>query len=370
MKMYTKIVFWVLTYLILSPGLFNDCYAQEREENLPIRALLLGAPDSEDLPLFTKFIRDALPKEGVNTLVVRFRYKYQFESHPELADSGALSQEEVKQILMACKDAGVKLIPKMNFLGHQSSREKVFTLLTEYPEFDETPHYELPVPYVWPNEHDFYCKSYCPSHPDLHKILFALMDDLIEACEADAFHVGMDEVFYLADSKCPRCSGRDKAELYAEEVTRLFNHLKENNIEMWMWGDRFLDGKTTGLGMWQASMNATFRAVELVPKEIMICDWHYREAPPTPGYFALKGFNVLACPYTNAEVALAQLEHIKQVKESSNKRIASRLKGIFQTSWGNAKDFIQAYYGEEEVSGRDKSCADCFKRLFAAVRGE
>lgn len=99
----------------------------------------------------------------------------------------------------------------------------------------------------------------------------------------------------------------------------------------------------------------------------MICDWHYREAPPTPGYFALKGFNVLACPFTDANVALSQLEHIMQVKESSNKIIGSRLKGIFQTSWGNAGDFIRAYYGEK-ADARNIECAECFKKLFKAVR--
>lgn len=367
MKTHLKILSFVLISVILSTGLHNLCYAQEKEKGLEIKALLLGAPDSEDLQLFNKFIREALPEEGVNVLVVRFRYKYQFESYPELADEGALSKKEVKQILQACKDAGVKLIPKMNFLGHQSSGTKVSPLLTEYPEFDETPHFEPPDPYVWPNEHDFYCKSYCPSHPDLHKVLFSLMDELIEVCEADAFHVGMDEVFYLADSKCPRCSGRDKAELFAEEVTRLFNHLRGKNITMWMWGDRFLDGKTTGLGMWQASMNTTHKAIDLVPKDIMICDWHYNEAPPTPAYFALKGFNVLVCPYTDADVALSQLEHINQVRNSSNKQIATRLKGVFHTSWSNAKGFIQAYYGED-VKENDKNCAECFRKLFSEIR--
>jgi len=369
MKKYPEFFTLFILCCVLSFGLNDRCTAQNADEKLPVRALLLTAPDSKDLPLFTKFIREALPEEGVNVLVVRFRYLYQFESHPELADSGALSREEVKQILHACKDAGIKLIPKMNFLGHQSDRRKVNPLLTEYPEFDETPQFELPVPYVWPNENIFYCKSYCPSHPDLHPILFSLMDDLIEVCEAEAFHVGMDEVFYLAESQCPRCSGRDKAELYAEEVTRLHNHLQSKNIEMWMWGDRFLDGKTTGLGMWEASMIATSRAIDLVPKDIMICDWHYQEAPPTPGYFALKGFNVLACPCADAEVALAQLEHIMQVKENSNQVIRSKLKGVFQTTWGNSGDFIRAYYGEESDE-RSIKCVECFKELFKAVRGK
>ncbi|MDR0574971.1 MAG: family 20 glycosylhydrolase [Tannerella sp.] len=56
-------------------------------------------------------------------------------------------------------------------------------------------------------------KSYCPLHPDVHKIVFALIDELTAVFETDLFHAGMDEVFYIGDDKCPRCSGCDKAEL-------------------------------------------------------------------------------------------------------------------------------------------------------------
>lgn len=73
--------------------------------------------------------------------------------------------------------------------------------------------------------------------------------------------------------------------------------------------------------------------------------------------------------HRDAEVALAQLEHIMQVKENSNRAISSKLKGVFQTSWGNAGDFIRAYYGEE-VDKKNIECAECFKKLFKAVRGE
>src|SRR5436189_5135332 len=55
--------------------------------DLPVRALLLSVPHPTDVPLFCKFIREVLPKEDVNTLVVRFEYQYKFQSHPELVDS-------------------------------------------------------------------------------------------------------------------------------------------------------------------------------------------------------------------------------------------------------------------------------------------
>src|SRR6185436_15981231 len=61
--------------------------ASETWGDLPVRALLLSVPHPAEVSLFCKFIREVLPKEDVNTLVVRFEYQYKFQSHPELADT-------------------------------------------------------------------------------------------------------------------------------------------------------------------------------------------------------------------------------------------------------------------------------------------
>jgi len=350
-------------------------HTYERWNDLPIRALLLSVPASEDVPMFCNFIREALPREGVNTLVVRFRYQYQFKCHPELADRGALSEADVKQIVLACREAGIALVPKMNLLGHQSEELELMPLLAHYPQFDESPHLNPPDPWVSPGQFDFYCKSLCPLHPDVYPILFALMDELIEVCEADSFHAGMDEAWIIGDDHCPRCAGRDKAELFAYITTRLHNHLAEKGRRMWIWSDRLIDGKTTNLLGWQASMNGTHRAIDLIPQDIIICDWKYEDAPPTPAYFAVKGFDVLASSCYNPEAAIGQLEQIYLIRKNAKRAffsttLSSRMKGVFATSWIDAKAFIDAYY--EPDSGLHTDLAinttRTFKELFAEIR--
>lgn len=353
----------------------QEIYSQKdaKEWNkLPIKALLLAPPEPGQVESFCHFIRDALPKESINTLVVRFKYRYKFESHPELADTLALSKSEVKQIVQACKDVGVRLIPKMNLLGHQSEGTHVEPLLIKYPEFDESPGVDPPVPWVdaYP-QGGFLCKSLCPQHPDIYKILFPLMDELIDVCEADAFHVGLDEVWIIAHEKCPRCFGGDRSAIYAEHVRNLYNHLKSKSCEMWMWGDRLIDGKTTGLGAWQASLSDTHRAIDLIPKDIMICDWKYEDAPPTPEYFAMKGFNVLVSTFWKSDVAIEQLKMLEMVRkngarESYSPILSSRMQGIFATSWEPAENFINTYYGR--LAKRDSKAAKAFKTIMEYVR--
>ncbi len=330
---------------------------------LPLRGLHLSAPSPSHLQECERFIREALPKEGVNTLVMEFDYSYQFHSHPEVAEPGSLNKDQVREIAAACHDANVRLIPQINLLGHQSWSDHTEGLLRSHPEFDETPG-------KYPNNKGIYCRSYCPQAPGLHKVLFDLIDELADACQSDAFHVGMDEVFILADKDCPRCAGHDKAQLFADEVNRLHEHLDSKHLEMWMWGDRFLNGTSTGLGEWEASAIGTEGAATKVPKDIVICDWHYEKPEPTPAYFASLGFRVAACPWRDASVALSQLAFVNQARTQSNSTLGSKFLGVLDTTWCGADEFVDAYNGKAGASKAAVEAADCFKKLFTAVRAE
>ena len=229
-----------------------------------------------------------------------------------------------------------------------------------YPEFDETPKVQLPEKYEWPNTDELYCKSYCPLHPAVHKVVFDLIDEICEVFETDAFHAGLDEVFYIGHEQCPRCCGKDKAELFAGEVTKIRNHLKETDRELWIWGDRLIDGKTTGIGLWEGSYNNTHRAIDLIPKDVVICDWHYERPDPTAVLFAAKGFNVLTCPWQNTENALEQEKLLRILIAGATADMHPKYRGMLQTVWGSAKGFMDSYKGNSK--SEDKS-ATCFKEL-------
>jgi hypothetical protein len=244
-------------------------------------------------------------------------------------------------------------------------------LLKAYPEFNETPWVptgEESSNLKWPNEWGLYCLSYCPLHPDLHPILFDVIDELVDVFEADAFHAGMDEIFYLGDDKCPRCSGRDKAELFAGEVTTIHNHLAENGVELWIWGDRLIDGKTTGIGFWEASYNNTYRAIDMIPKDVVINDWHYERPDPTAAYFALKGFRVITCPWRFPEVTKKQLEMMVDFRTHATRATRDNFQGIMHTTWTGAENFIDQYYGRKEVNTRrGGNYVEAFKALFEEI---
>ncbi|MDR2805800.1 MAG: family 20 glycosylhydrolase [Dysgonamonadaceae bacterium] len=336
---------------------------------LPVRGLSIAAPSATETDRFVTFIEKELAPAHINLLILRVDWNYAYESHPELRDAHPLTKADVKKIVAICKKYDIRLAPQINLLGHQSWAKNTGNLLRVYPEFDETPHIKTENYSGWPNPDGLYCKSYCPLHPDVHTVVFALMDEIMDVFETTYFHAGMDEVFYLGDDHCPRCAGRDKAELFAGEVTRLRDHLALRNGRLLIWGDRLIDGKTTGLGAWEASMNATYRAIDLIPKDVFICDWRYERPDPTAVYFAVKGLDVATCPWRKPDIALAQLNDMLRFPQHSTPAMGRHFQGIIQTVWSDAGTFLNRYYHPEQENPAEsdvltlKKLLEEFKKL-------
>lgn len=342
-------------------------FSQSRLDSLlPVRGFCIAAPPPKDLPAFIRFIDTELASRRVNTLILRVDFNYQYQSHPELRDSISLSTEEVKKIVASCRSHGIRIIPQINLLGHQSWAGRVGNLLRVYPEFDETPHVKMPSDYKWPNADSLYCKSYCPLHPKVHKVVFEMVDEICSVFEADAFHAGMDEVFYIGDPGCKRCKGKDKAVLFAGEVSRIRDHLAGSGRELWIWGDRLLDGYTTGMGMWEASQNNTHHAIDMIPKDVVICDWHYERADKTAIYFAIKGFRVVTCPWRNPAVALQQLNDMIEFRNESTALVRQRLLGMMQTVWSGTGSFMEGFHANKEDL-KEITPWNCFRQLYNAI---
>ncbi len=356
-------------FLVAITTACNNLHAQSNLDSiLPVRGFAIAAPPPSYVDSFVLFIKNELGPRKVNTLILRVDYNYQYKSQPELRDNEALSDADVKKIVNVCRSNAIRIIPQINLLGHQSWANRTGQLLTKYPEFDETPEVKMPETYKWPNADSLYCKSYCPLHPRVHEIVFALVDELCDVFETNAFHAGMDEVFYIGSSKCPRCKGINKAKLFADEVTRIRDHLAASNRELWIWGDRLIDGTTTGMGMWEASTNGTHDAIDMIPKDVMICDWHYERLDKTAIYFAMKGFNIMTCPWRVPELAVLQMKDMVEFRKQATKKMKPRFQGMVQTVWSSPQNFINGFYQDKkDPQLGDNTPWKCFRQLFDAI---
>src|SRR5450759_1822858 len=108
-----KILISLLTSFLFGSSLIlaNQEYPYEKIDSImPVRGFCIAAPKSNGLDEFIKFINEELAPRGVNTLILRVDYNYQYDSHPELRDSSALSKKEVKKLVAVCKKNNLSLI--------------------------------------------------------------------------------------------------------------------------------------------------------------------------------------------------------------------------------------------------------------------
>jgi hypothetical protein len=115
---------------------------------------------------------------------------------------------------------------------------------------------------------------------------------------------------------------------------------------MLMWADRLLDDKKFGYGKWEASANSTGPAIDLVPKDIIMCDWHYETRPkgyPSVAYLQEKGFRMLPSTWWNKDAALAMLREARSTA-------TPRMIGHLCTTWSGAQAICRALLDEQPAA--------------------
>jgi len=314
-------------------GLFASCASSNMvkvgpKQNEKWRALHL-LHNSNDYALDT--VSSHIPtfsKMGINVLFYEVNYSYEFESHPELRLSEKnISKVAARKFAEICRENNIRLIIQFQCFGHQSWAKKTFPLLIKYPHLDLTPG-------AYPNNDSIYCREWDPTNPQVYKIVFSLMDELIDAFQVDGFHIGMDEVFLINDSNAVSTRDKNPAEVFAYSVNKFYDFLvKKHGLEMFMWGDRLIDAEEYRFSSWEASSNGTAPAVDIIPKDIVICDWHYGDRPDFPSIpmFIQKGFRVLPSGWKDVNAT-------KKLIEYSYKYNGPLMLGHLFTVWSTGAD--------------------------------
>jgi len=102
--------FTIITSLFLATICLN---AQSSiDELMPVRGFSIAAPGPLSVDKFVTFIEDELATRDINVLILRIDYNYQYKTHPDLRDSIALSEMDVKKLVAACGEHGIQMWPK------------------------------------------------------------------------------------------------------------------------------------------------------------------------------------------------------------------------------------------------------------------
>lgn len=322
--------FSVVAFLLICAAWTPVGASVESKQSKPWRAVhLLDYNNDSALDALGQNLEN-LSKQGINVIILEVDYNFAFKSHPELRrGTDPITRDGARRFAALCRKLGIRLIPEFQSLGHQSWKAETFPLLTVYPKFDSTPG-------AFPNNEGIYCREWDPLNPEVWRVVFKLMDEIIDAFRADAFHVGMDEIFLLGSELSPSTKGKDPGVLFAKAVNEIHGHLvRKRHVEMLMWADRLIDGKKYDLGEWEASTNGTAAAIDLIPTDIILCPWHYelRGDYPSIPLFIHKGFRVLPAGWKNVDATKALIGF-------SQTHAGPKLLGYMFTTWGVKKEAL------------------------------
>ena len=269
-----------------------------------------------------------LEKMGINCLILEVNYGFEFQSHPELRQGERqITKAGAQRFLKSCRESNIEFVPEFQCLGHQSWAKYTAPLLTKYPELDLTPG-------SFPGNKGLYCREWDPMNPKTDEIVFALIDELIDAFEAKAFHVGMDEVFLISSKQSSSTKNLNPADVFAKTVNDLHDHIvKQRGLTMLMWADRLIDGDQFKMGEWEASKVGTAPAIDKIPKDIILCPWHYelRDKYESLPMFMEKGFRVLPASWKKTDATLALIRYAREHQSGD------RLVGHIFTTWSQRR---------------------------------
>lgn len=230
----------------------------------------------------------------LNLLHLYLEGRFAYPSHPELHQPGLMTPDEARDLTAFARDHGVTLVPQVNVLGHMAQ----VLAPDEHAHLREDPE----DPYM-----------ICPSNPAALPFVLELVDDLADCFATPFLHIGMDEVAKLGH--CSLCKQRLERDVHAggliaDHINAIAAHLRRRGIRSMVWGDMLLDlaqfpgthaanGGVTGWG----SRNGTARALDLLDRDIVICDWQYaRFSPAEHRFLRDRGFDIMPALDTDERV--------------------------------------------------------------------
>ncbi len=266
-------------------------------------------PSASGVTFHKQMIERILARHKFNACVIQSEAA-RWDTNPKMAAPNSISKSDLRELVQLCRDNFIEPIPLINVPGHAEwmFRNQQNLDLAEDPQ---TPY------------------AYAVNNPK--SLIFAqqILSEAIEVFQPKYFHLGHDEVtmrgrfpnpenpFYQAD--------KSAGDLVLENLNRLHGWLKERGVQTMIWGDMLL-AKEEGVDAAHApSAEEARRRRALVPRDVIITDWHYgsNEKYPSLDLFQNAGLQTIAATW-NTPLNIRFFAHA-----AAN----SGARGLLQTTW-------------------------------------
>ncbi len=252
-------------------------------------------------------------------------YPWQKDSiHCDNGDGGFISQDECRDIAAYCRARGINVIPEEPTLSHSDY------MLRRRPDLRE-------------QVLDEYADTYCPSNPESYKLVFELLDEVIDVFEPEYINIGHDECYSIG--VCERCKGKSPVDLYVGDITKIHDYLAAKGVKTMMWAEKLLDARSSlgspyggaevrktdpDTGESYIYVPALYKCADRLPRDILMLHWYWTFDYKYDNVYHEKGYDMV----------FGNLEARSLVRW--RERIGWGSKGGFISNWGsNAEEYMQ-----------------------------
>jgi hypothetical protein len=290
-----------------------DCGTIRDWPNLPARGICMEqlAPAIRDVDIVKRYL-DAFSRARGNVVIFLHNPK-QMRAWLKNRDEGRWAKEQMAELADYARSL------QMDVWGGMGSGFKT----ADFPEMDINKASSL----------------YNPFNGDSYAYLFSLYDEILNAYHPTTMLISHDEMMGL--SAYAAASGKSTADILAADIVKIHDWLARRKVRTSMWSDMLLDYKVWDKKVGAAnSLNpyfnsgATHLALQRLPNDIMIFDWHYgaKSDYASVGYFRRNGFLVAGSPWYDPVAAKSLAASVKKYGGQ----------GIITTDWGFLRTFSPA----------------------------
>ncbi len=280
--------------------------------SMPFRGIhFFTGKDSRELQ--TKMITEILAPLKINKLVYQVDY-IKWDSQPQIhSELLGMEKADAKAVSVAAEEQGIDVIPLINTFGHCE-------WLLQRPSMR----------YLADDPNDPY--AYDPSNPKVYEICEEIYLEAIALFQPTVMHIGHDEVHLDGFPKKPANQAVGATQLIIKDIKHYHGFLKKQGLRTMMWGDMFLGpGEAPDAALASSVEEANHRR-GLLPKDIIITDWHYKSAAVEDykcmAIFNEAGFDTIACSW-NAPDNIVRLAKAAGLQRDTT----DKMKGLLQTTW-------------------------------------
>ncbi|MGE5350436.1 MAG: glycoside hydrolase family 20 zincin-like fold domain-containing protein [Acidobacteriota bacterium] len=280
---------------------------------------ILDWPDMKMRGISDDISRGQVPNLDEFKRIIRFLARYKmniympyiedvlrFDQYPTIGQNrGALTKDEVKELVAYAKDYYIDIIPAFQTLGHYENllSQEEFLKYAEFPG----------------------AASLNVSNDSTYIFLNSLLKEVTALFPSEYFNMGADETYDVGLGKSRSLVEQSSmAQVHLKHYLKVYDMLKGYGKKVMMYGDIILSHP---------------EILEGLPKDITVVDWHYRpdESYPSTEVFAKAGHPYLVSPTvwnysSNFPVNENAIPNIRYITESGLKNGAI---GMINSNWGD-----------------------------------